>query len=144
MTLTFGRKVSILCGYGAAGSPAYGAYRVKTIPRLLAVLLIISQPAAWAQASAEPSASAASAAGQLHPGNAGTMADEKGKPGTFIRHSDAGATIEEVREGADTKSITVTPANNAPQYNIVPDARSGQPGNNGDQGGKRVWKVLSF
>ena len=72
------------------------------------------------------------------------MADEKGKPGTFIRHSDAGATIEEVREGADTKSITVTPANNAPQYNIVPDARSGQPGNYGDQGGKRVWTVLSF
>ncbi|MDO5652845.1 MAG: hypothetical protein Q4G39_01940 [Brachymonas sp.] len=70
--------------------------------------------------------------------------NEKGKPVKHITHSDAGSTINEVREGADTKSVTVKPAYNAPRYDIVPDARSGQPGNYGNQGGKRVWRVLSF
>ncbi len=117
---------------------------MKIIPRLLAVLSITCQPVAWAQDSAAQPASAASTAEWMQPENAGTVADEKSKPGMRIHHSDTGGTIEEVREGAETKSITVTPANNAPPYSIVPDARSGQSGTVGNQGGRRVWKVLSF
>ena len=49
-----------------------------------------------------------------------------------------------MQQGIFEKSITVTPANNAPPYSIVPDARSGQSGTVGNQGGRRVWKVLSF
>ncbi len=117
---------------------------MKIIPLLLAVLLITCQPVAWAQDPAVQPASAASAADWTQSENTGPMADEKGKPGMRIRHTDSGGTIEEVREGAETKSITVTPANNAPPYSIVPDARSGQSGTVGNQGGRRVWKVLSF
>ena len=59
-----------------------------------------------------------------------------------IRHSDAGNTIEEVRVGGETKSITVQPANKMPSYEIMPEQRS-TPGNAGS-GGQRVWKVIRF
>ena len=59
-----------------------------------------------------------------------------------IRHSDAGNTIDEVRVGGETKSITVQPANKMPSYEIMPEQRS-TPGNAGS-GGQRVWKVIRF
>ena len=118
---------------------------MKKILCLSAWLLLASPAAVWAQADdvAEPAAPASTVV-QQQDGAMQTVEAQPGKPTTYIRTTDSGGTIEEVREGADTKSITVKPANNAPNYHIMPEARSGQPGNYGNQGGKRVWKVLSF
>ena len=99
---------------------------------------------AWAQEAARQPASAAAPEPQPAAVAAQGEQDKPAKPDTHIRYGDSGNTIEEVREGADTKSISVKPNNAAPQYQIVPDARSGQPGHYGNQGGTRVWKVLSF
>lgn len=111
----------------------------------LSILSVLMGPAvAWAQAVAEAPASAAPAVQQPAAIVPSEDAQRGGKYSTHIRYSDSGNTIEEVREGAETKSIHVKPNNAAPQYEIVPDTRSGQPGHYGNQGGKRMWKVLNF
>ena len=69
-------------------------------------------------------------------------AGSTGQKVEHIRHSDAGNTIDEVRVGGETKSITVQPANKMPSYEIMPEQRS-TPGNAGS-GGQRVWKVIRF
>lgn len=109
----------------------------------LSALLLLCPALALAQEAAMAPASAAPAVQQPAPIVPSDEA-QKGKLSTHIRYSDSGNTIEEVREGAETKSISVKPNNAAPQYEIVPDARSGQPGHYGNQGGKRMWKVLNF
>ena len=116
---------------------------MKKILCLSTLLLVFSHAAAWAQDVAEPMAPASRMV-QQPSDTVQSVEAQPGKPTTFISNSDSGGTIEEVREGADTKSITVKPANNAPHYHIMPETRSGQPGNYGNQGGKRVWKVLDF
>ncbi len=117
---------------------------MKKILCLSALSLALLPAFAWAQEAARQPASAAAPEPQPAAVAAQGEQDKPAKPGTHIRYGDSGNTIEEVREGADTKSISVKPNNAAPQYQIVPDARSGQPGHYGNQGGTRVWKVLSF
>lgn len=116
---------------------------MKTILNLSILSVLLAPAATWAQAVAEAPASAAPAVQQ--PATIVPTEDaQKGKHSTHIRYSDSGNTVEEVREGAETKNIHVKPNNAAPQYDIVPDSRSGQPGHYGNQGGKRMWKVLNF
>lgn len=111
----------------------------------LSVLLLAGAPAgAWAQEqAAQPHEPAASAAWTL-PERVDTPVSQEGKAVKHIRYTDAGSTIDEVREGAETRSITVTPNSKMPSYNIIPDARNGQPGRRNNQGGQRVWKVINF
>ena len=139
----FLQPAPVSCGQALAGA-LKGNSRMKKILCLSALSLAFLPAFAWAQEAARQPASAAAPEPQPAAVAAQGEQDKPAKPGTHIRYGDSGNTIEEVREGADTKSISVKPNNAAPQYQIVPDARSGQPGHYGNQGGTRVWKVLSF
>lgn len=65
-----------------------------------------------------------------------------------IHHQDAGSTIEELRYGGQTQSITVQPSADVPAYEILPEggAYSRSPSRDGVPGpaGQRVWNVLKF
>lgn len=117
---------------------------MKNILNLSILSVLLGPAAVWAQAVAEAPASSAAPAVQQPAAIVPSEEGQKGKHSTHIRYSDSGNTVEEVREGAETKNIHVKPNNAAPQYDIVPDSRSGQPGHYGKQGGKRMWKVLNF
>jgi starvation-inducible outer membrane lipoprotein len=62
-----------------------------------------------------------------------------------IQHEDALTRVDELRVGGETRSITVSPKNGAPAYEIVPtpggenpaDARNGS-------AGKSRWQLLNF
>ena len=64
-----------------------------------------------------------------------------------IQHKDAGSTIDELRVGGETKSITVKPGD-APAYDIAPDTVNRPPGNmdreRGGSGSGGGWKIKSF
>lgn len=66
-----------------------------------------------------------------------------------IRVEDAGVTVDEVRYGGQTQSITVQPKADVPEYEIQPpalartrpaDHRDGM----GSATGQRVWNVIKF
>ena len=66
-----------------------------------------------------------------------------------IRLEDAGSTIDEVRYGGQTQSITVQPRANVPEYEISPDDLSrSRPADQRDgisgATGRRFWNVLKF
>ncbi len=62
-----------------------------------------------------------------------------------IQHEDALTRVDELRVGGETRSITVSPKNGAPAYEIAPtpggenpaDARNGS-------AGKSRWQLLNF
>lgn len=69
----------------------------------------------------------------------------KTKPIKHIQHQDASNTIDEVREGAETKSIAVKPNNRMPGYDIVPASRHGVPAHRSNQPeGRRMWRLMNF
>ena len=62
---------------------------------------------------------------------------------------DKGATIEELRYGGQTQSITVKPKADVPEYEIQPtDLGRSRPGDNrngiSSSTGQRVWNVFKF
>ncbi len=65
-----------------------------------------------------------------------------------IHVEDQGASVDEVRYGGQTQSITVTPKANVPSYEVLPNSGGrgysgpGATGSNGN--GPRVWNVLKF
>lgn len=65
-----------------------------------------------------------------------------------IHHEDGGATIDELRVGGQTQSVTVQPTGRAPAYEMTPsDGARSRPGEDrqGDMGkSQRVWNVLKF
>ena len=66
-----------------------------------------------------------------------------------IHHEDAGSSIDELRYGGETQSITVQPKANVPPYEIQPsDGTHGEPAAAGGAspapGGQRVWKILKY
>ena len=66
-----------------------------------------------------------------------------------IRLQDSGSTIDEVRYGGQTQSITVQPRANVPEYGISPtDLARSRPADNRDglsgATGQRFWNVLRF
>ncbi len=65
-----------------------------------------------------------------------------------IRVEDSGATVDEVRYGGQTQSITVTPKANVPSYEVLPNNggrdRQGQSETGTGGNGPRVWNVLKF
>ena len=62
-----------------------------------------------------------------------------------IHVDDGGATVDEVRYGGQTQSITVKPKN-APSYEVLPNNSTQSPQRSSDSGGTglRVWNVLKF
>ncbi|MEO7128695.1 MAG: hypothetical protein ABI040_07510 [Rhodoferax sp.] len=65
-----------------------------------------------------------------------------------IHHEDAGSSIDELRYGGETQSITVQPKANVPPYEIQPnDGTHGEPAaGNGSapSRGQRVWNILKY
>ena len=63
-----------------------------------------------------------------------------------IRTEDSGATVDEVRYGGRTQSISVKPKSNMPGYEVLPqDAGTARPGPSESNGnGARVWNVMKF
>ena len=66
-----------------------------------------------------------------------------------IHLEDAGSTIDEVRYGGQTQSITVQPKANVPEYEIQPtDLARSRPGDHRDglssAKGQRVWNRFRF
>jgi hypothetical protein len=70
-----------------------------------------------------------------------------------IHVEDAGASVDEVRYGGQTQSITVQPKANVPSYEVMrpgyggrgperPGATDGDSGGNGN--GPRVWNLMKF
>lgn len=63
---------------------------------------------------------------------------------------DAGARVEELRVGGQTRSITVQPKNGAPAYEIDPGSPARTSGSVDERtqpaggGGRRAWNVLRF
>ncbi|RZL86787.1 MAG: hypothetical protein EOP82_28890 [Variovorax sp.] len=61
-----------------------------------------------------------------------------------IHVEDSGATVDELRVGGQTESITVKPKNNAPAYQVMPNEaertrNQGQSDQSTGEGGSRVW-----
>ncbi|MFT4190956.1 MAG: hypothetical protein QM617_05455 [Comamonas sp.] len=65
-----------------------------------------------------------------------------------LSHEDAGSRVDELRVGGRIKSVTVTPKNGAPAYEIVPNdpSRSSADGSNdsASPAGRRVWRLGTF
>ncbi|MEJ8854106.1 hypothetical protein WKW79_05975 [Variovorax robiniae] len=66
-----------------------------------------------------------------------------------IHVEDGNATVDEVRYGGQTQSITVKPKGTAPEYEVLPGTgarvQQGQPGQSDAGGnGPRVWNVFKF
>lgn len=65
-----------------------------------------------------------------------------------LHHEDAGSTIDELRYGGETQSITVQPKANVPAYEITPsDGTHSQPAARdgvGPAAGQRVWNILKY
>jgi len=65
-----------------------------------------------------------------------------------IRVEDGGATVDELRYGGQTQSITVTPKGRMPSYEVLPNSSGKSPQGNGETGtggtGPAVWNVLKF
>jgi hypothetical protein len=65
-----------------------------------------------------------------------------------IHHEDAGSSIDELRYGGETQSITVQPKANVPSYEIEPtDGTHSQPAARDGVGpapGQRVWNILKY
>jgi len=110
---------------------------------LLLSLFLTCISACWAQAqpaaqpSAGPDEKSAPAAGR------------KARPEKQVettRIEDKGARIDEIREGGETKSITVKPKGNMPAYEVLPEGGTRNPPGVDQEGagGSRIWKILGF
>jgi len=115
---------------------------------LLLASLILAPAGLWAQASSQNNAQPASA-GSEQLQNQERLEGRKNQKVERIRLEDAGSTIEEVRYGGQTQSITVQPKGNLPEYEISPtDLARSRPADNrdgmGSATGTRVWNVFKF
>lgn len=65
-----------------------------------------------------------------------------------IHVEDGGATVDEVRYGGQTQSISVQPKANVPGYEVLPSdggrARQGAAETSAGGNGPRVWNLLKF
>ena len=120
--------------------------------RLATLLLAGVASIAAVQAQTPPPAQQPPAQ-QPAPADKPTEADkESGRRNQRIEHihtEDSGATVDELRVGGQTQSITVKPKNNAPAYQVMPNnerSRSeGQSDSSASESGSRVWwNVFKF
>ena len=65
-----------------------------------------------------------------------------------IHVEDGGASVDEVRYGGQTQSITVQPKANVPSYEVLPNdggrSRQGQAETSSGGNGPRVWNLMKF
>lgn len=115
--------------------------------RLATLALACAAPAAVVLAqNPQPSAPPATQA-QPDPDKAAGRQNQKIER---IHTEDSGASIDELRVGGQTQDITVKPKNNAPAYQVMPNAEErvrnqGQADSSAGDGGSRVWwNVFKF
>ena len=87
--------------------------------------LLLASGLAWSQTTPPPAAAA----------SATVQRDAPGKVQARVEHihvEDADASIDEIRVGGTTQSITVQPKGGMPAYQVAPKT------------GERTWKVLGF
>ena len=116
--------------------------RFLVLPALLAGAAALAQPAA--PTSQQPPSSKPEALQKQEQSEG-----RKNQKVQRIVHEDAGSTIEEVRYGGQTQSITVQPKADVPEYEITPtDLARSRPADNRDgmrsATGTRVWNVLKI
>jgi hypothetical protein len=100
---------------------------VLLLPGLLVASLALAQPAPASRTAAAPGAQGTEQTIQR------------------IRHEDAGARIDELRVGGETRSITVTPKGNAPAYEVAPESNNRNPAATDGQGeGRARWNILKY
>ncbi len=112
--------------------------------RLATLALACAVPCAAALAqNPQPAAAAAPAPaqGQQDPDKAAGRHNQKIER---IHTEDSGASIDELRVVGQTQDITVKPKNNAPAYQVMPNAEErvrnqGQADSSAGDGGSRVW-----
>ncbi|MDM0034701.1 hypothetical protein QTI33_21365 [Variovorax sp. J22P271] len=115
--------------------------------RLALLALACAAPAAVVFAQNPQPAAPAPAQAQPDPDKAAGRQNQKIER---IHVEDSGATIDELRVGGQTQDITVKPKNNAPAYQVMPNAddrgrSQGQSDSNASDGGSRVWwNVFKF
>ncbi len=107
--------------------------------------LCCAAPLILAQAQVAPSSSPAVPG---PPQDAGQQADARhNQKIEHIHTEDAGSSVDEVRYGGQTQSISVQPKANVPSYQVMPGPgpRTLQDTEAGSSGtGPRVWNVLKF
>ena len=99
--------------------------------------------------AAAASASAQTAApGRAVPERDATTHDANNQRIERIEVEDAGSRIDELREGGQTKSITVQPKAAVPAYQVQPADPTGTSAGSADSApgstGRRVWKLGEF
>jgi hypothetical protein len=93
----------------------------------LAFALLLACAQVWGQGAGTATLATATSATPTHDGN--TPQESRTER---IRVEDAGARIDELRIGGETRTITVTPKGGMPAYDVAPKT------------GERTWKVLGF
>ena len=120
---------------------------------LLALACTAAVGAAQAQATPAPAPAQNPALGAQLP-DTNTTQDDPVDPGRRnqkierIHIEDSGAKVDEMRYGGQTQSITVTPKNNMPSYEVLPNSSGPNADGKGQSGaggtGPAVWNVLKF
>jgi hypothetical protein len=107
-------------------------------------LFLTCMSASWAQAQAPVQPAAGQDEKSVPAAGGKTARPEKRIENIHIE--DKGARIDEVREGGETKSITVQPKGGMPEYKIEPSDGTRRPstGDRDSSSGSRVWKILGF
>lgn len=112
---------------------------------LLCVFLTGLSPC-WAQSQAPVKPPASQPDGKSVPAAAGQAARTVEQRTEHIQVEDAGARIDEIRVGGETKSISVQPKTGMPAYEVLPEHGTRTPPTVDRDGssGSRVWKILGF
>lgn len=110
------------------------------------LLLSLATVPAWAQNNGQNAAPGTNDKGEklLNQEQTSNKAEQKTER---IRHEDKGGTIEELRVGGQTRSITVQPSNqNAPAYEVKPSDGVRNRPLDGDEAttNPRVWNLKKF
>ena len=116
---------------------SYNCRMSASFPCLLRPLLALSCLAAAAALAEQPPAQPRDAVPP--PGGGTEQTIER------IRHEDAGARIDELRVGGETKNITVSPKGKAPAYEVAPESNNRNPASTErERSGSGGWNIFMY
>ena len=120
------------------------AKRLPLLRACSAVALLLAT--AWAHAQA-PAPNEADLRADQPRGTTTTTVIHDNRRIEHITVEDAGSRVDELREGGETRKITVQPKAQVPAYDVrPPDSGAGSRSREGGSGnaGERSWKLLNF
>ena len=124
--------------------PSRQANRLPLLRSCSAVVLLLA--AAWARAQAPATSDTPTRADEAR-GTTTTTVIHDSRRIERITVEDAGSRVDELREGGETRKITVQPKAQVPAYDVrPPDSGAGSRSRDGGSGnaGERSWKLLNF